>query len=108
MERSVRSRMQKIGKSSILLALQFILFCCCLQFSGHKLFPPPMLQMEACSQTRELINIYTASFIQAHNFTTFILKESIFMRFSPYSVHEHHIQNNYISQFSYKGKNAGE
>lgn len=30
------------------------------------------------------------------------------MRFSPYSVHEHHIQNNYISQFSYKGKSAGE
>lgn len=49
-----------------------------------------MLQMEGCSQTRELINIYTASFIQAHHFTTFIKKESIFMRFSPYSVHEHH------------------
>lgn len=28
MERSVRSRMQKIGKSSILLALQLILFRC--------------------------------------------------------------------------------
>lgn len=108
MERSVRSRMQKIGKSSILLALQLILFCCYLQFSGHKLFPSPMLQTEGCSQTRELINIYTASFIQTHHFIIFILKESIFMRFCPYSVHEHHTLNNHISQHSCKGKSAGE